>query len=446
MIDFFFIQIVFTLAKYLGYATGISNLKYTSFFLIFSLIWVIAGFVNEIYRINKFSMLRSIGKNLMSTILLHIALLSCIILTVDVYQFSMKFFLCLYALTGFFIMLVRAIFKLTCKYFEFSGFEQRKVIIVGATRSGKALFDFFKSHDFSRYQFKGFFDDDPNTALVGPDLIKGKLNDIQSFCKSENIAEIYFALPLKHEKIIKHLSAFCDDNFIYLRIVPDFSKVVAENYNVYLFDSVPVFTPRSEPLGITLNAAVKRAFDIGFSLAVIMFIFPFVVPVIALAIRIDTNGPIIFKQLRRGKKNKLFECYKFRTMHVNVDTNTQAMKDDPRITRVGKFLRKSNLDELPQFVNVLLGNMSVVGPRPHISKQDEYAKIIGKYGFRHFVTPGITGYAQVNGFRGETKEPALMEKRVEYDVKYMETWSLSLDLKIIMQTVWLMLKGQKQAY
>lgn len=446
MIDFFFIEIAFTMVKYLGFASGVSNLKYTSFFLIFSLIWVIAGFVNEIYRINKFSLIRSIGRNLLSTILLHLMLLMTIVFSVDFYQFSLKFYVTIYTLTGFFIVIVRTAFKLTCKYFEFSGFEQRKVIIVGTTRSGKALFDFFKSHDFSRYQFKGFFDDRPNTKLIDAELIKGKLNDIETFCKEEDIGEIYFALSSRHEKTIKLLSQFCDDNFIYLRIVPDFSKAVADHYNVYLFDSVPVFTPRSEPLGITLNAAVKRAFDIAFSATVILAIFPIVVPIIAVAIRLDSNGPIIFKQLRRGRKNKLFECYKFRTMKIDADHHTQATKDDPRVTRVGRFLRKSNLDELPQFVNVLLGNMSVVGPRPHISKQDEYAKIIGKYKFRHFVMPGITGYAQVNGFRGETKEPALMEKRVEYDVKYMENWSLLLDVKIILQTIWLMLRGQKGAY
>ena len=142
----------------------------------------------------------------------------------------------------------------------------------------------------------------------------------------------------------------------------------------------------------------------------------------------------------------LFECYKFRTMYLDANQNVQATKNDPRVTRVGRFLRKTNLDELPQFVNVLLGNMSVVGPRPHISKQDDYAKVIQKYRFRNFVTPGITGYAQVNGFRGETKETYQMEKRIEYDVKYMENWSLMLDVKIILQTIWLMFKGQKGAY
>lgn len=445
LIDIYFIQIVFSLVQQLGVSKEISDLRYTSFFVIFSLIWVIAGFLNEIHRINKFSLIRSIGRNLFCTVLVHFSLLMVIVLLVHQYQFSLKFFVFVYGLTTVLIMGARVAFKLTWKYFEFSGFDQRKVIIVGATRSGKALHEFFVAHDYTRYHFKGFFDNHPEQALVNKNLIQGNIVEVEEFCIKENISEIYFALPLRYETMIQNLSKFADDNFIYLRIVPDFCKAVAEKYNVFLFDSIPVFTPRNEPLGISINAGIKRLFDIIFSLFVIAIIFPITFPIIAIAIRIDSNGPIIFKQFRRGKKNILFECYKFRTMRINNNPDRQATKNDPRITRIGKFLRKTNLDELPQFVNVLLGSMSVVGPRPHISKQDEYSRIIKKYKFRSFVTPGITGYAQVNGYRGETKEPAQMEKRVEYDVKYMENWSLTLDIKIICLTIWIMLKGQKNA-
>ena len=167
----------------------------------------------------------------------------------------------------------------------------------------------------------------------------------------------------------------------------------------------------------------------------------------AIVIRLDSPGPIFFKQLRPGKKNKLFDCYKFRTMYVNHNGELQATKNDSRITKIGRFMRKTNIDEIPQFFNVLLGNMSVVGPRPNmISQLEEYSKSIGNYKVRHFVTPGITGYAQVNGFRGETKEIGLMEKRVQYDVQYIENWSLALDLKIIFLTIWNMVKGEKNAY
>jgi putative colanic acid biosynthesis UDP-glucose lipid carrier transferase len=278
-------------------------------------------------------------------------------------------------------------------------------------------------------------------------LIKGKIADLAAFCQRENIDEIYFALPPGNDHLLAKISKFADDNFIYLRITPDFGEGVTDKYNVFMLDSIPVLTTRKEPLGVAINQWMKRLFDIAFSLTVMLTVFPFLLPVVAIAIKLDSKGPVFFKQPRRGRKNMLFDCYKFRTMYIHNVSERQATKDDPRITRIGRFLRKTNLDEVPQFINVLMGNMSVVGPRPHINSQlEEYGEAIKKYRVRHFVTPGITGYAQVNGYRGETKEVRLMEKRVEYDVIYMENWSLSLDIKIIFLTVWNMIKGEKSAY
>jgi putative colanic acid biosynthesis UDP-glucose lipid carrier transferase len=346
-----------------------------------------------------------------------------------------------------FIIISRIAYKILSKYFEFSGFDQRRFIIVGATQTGKSIHNFFASHAFNRYHFRGFFDDVSESEYCDNSLIKGRIKDLKDFCVKENIDEIYFALALTEKTLFEDIRKFADDNCIYLRFAPDFSGVVKDNYNLMMYDSMPILTTRKEPLGVSINAALKRAFDIAFSLTVILTVFPFVVPIIAFAIRLNSKGPIIFKQLRPGKKNKLFECYKFRTMAVNTSSEFQATKNDPRVTSVGKFLRKTNLDELPQFINVLLGNMSVVGPRPNmVSQLEEYSRKIESYRVRHFVTPGITGYAQVNGFRGETREEGLMEKRVEYDVMYLENWSLSLDIKIIFLTVWNMFRGEKSAY
>jgi putative colanic acid biosynthesis UDP-glucose lipid carrier transferase len=447
ILDFYLISLAFSLTKKLGFTAGIPDGQETSFFVIFSLVWVIAGFLNEIYRINKFSLIRSISISLFGTLLVHFCLLSIILYTTNSYPLNVQFLPFVYLFTATFFIGSRIIYKLTWKYFEFSGFDQRSVIIIGATRSGRALYNFFVAHDFSKYNFRGFFDDNADPLIVSKDLIRGKVKDVTDYCLKNNIDEIYFALPPGNDALLKEISKFADDNFIYLRITPDLGEAVTDKYNVFMLDSIPVITTRKEPLGVALNAGLKRLFDIVFSLLVILLIFPIIVPIVALAIRLDSAGPIIFKQLRQGKKNKLFECYKFRTMYVNNASERQATKNDPRVTRVGRFLRKSNLDEVPQFVNVLMGNMSVVGPRPHISaQQEQYSKTIEKYKVRHFVTPGITGYAQVNGFRGETKEIGLMEKRVEYDVNYMENWSLSLDIKIIFLTVWNMISGEKSAY
>ncbi|HTE32291.1 MAG TPA: undecaprenyl-phosphate glucose phosphotransferase [Chryseolinea sp.] len=447
ILDFYLISLAFSVTRKFGLDDGIPDNQEMSFFLIFSLIWVISGFLNEIYRINKFSAFKNIVWSLLGSLLVHFCLLMLLLFTTNSYQVNNVFLPVVYALTAGLLILSRGAYKMTWKYFEFSGFDQRKVVVVGATHSGRALYDFFESHDFSKYNFKGFFDDNPDPLIVHRALIKGRIADLTGYCQKESIDEIYFALPQGHEDLLSKISKFADDNFIYLRITPDFGEVVSDKYNMFMLDSIPVLTTRKEPLGVAVNVFLKRLFDIAFSLLVILTIFPILFPIVAIAIKLDSEGPILFKQPRQGKKNKLFDCYKFRSMYIHGVSERQATKDDPRITRVGRFLRKTNLDEVPQFLNVLMGNMSVVGPRPHISSQlDQYGAAIKKYKVRHFVTPGITGYAQVNGYRGETKEVSLMEKRVEYDVIYMENWSLSLDIKIIFLTVWNMVKGEKSAY
>ena len=203
-----------------------------------------------------------------------------------------------------------------------------------------------------------------------------------------------------------------------------------------------------EVLDEVRNKAIKRTFDVLFSLVVLLTIFPLLFLIVAIAIKLSSPGPVFFKQLRTGLNGKEFWCYKFRSMRVNkASDKLQATKDDPRKTRVGDFLRKSNIDEIPQFINVLIGDMSVVGPRPHMIKHTEdYSELIDNYMDRHLVKPGITGLAQVRGFRGETRELHQMAGRVRLDVFYIQNWSLALDLKIIYRTVRNVVQGEKLAY
>ena len=205
---------------------------------------------------------------------------------------------------------------------------------------------------------------------------------------------------------------------------------------------------RQEPLDSTSSRRIKRAFDVTFSLGVILFIFTWLFPILALLVKLSGRGPVFFKQVRLGKDNEQFVCWKFRSMRMNKEADSkQATKNDPRVTAVGRFLRKSNLDEMPQFFNVLFGHMSIVGPRPHpLRLNEQYRDIIDKYMVRHFVRPGITGWAQVNGLRGETQTPELMERRVELDVWYLENWSFWLDLKIVVKTVTNMFGKDEKAY
>jgi putative colanic acid biosynthesis UDP-glucose lipid carrier transferase len=448
IIDFWLINLAFTVTRQLGVNLGSTSVKEaTAFFLIFSLIWVIAGFLFKIYQLDTVSLIRAISINVLATFAVHVMMICVILSAFNLFVVVPRSLALLYLVAAVLIMSSRVLLKLVLKYLEFSAFSNRKVIIIGATRSAKTLYQFFYAHQSAGYDFRGCFDDEFDKTSPLKKFIVGNLASAKEFCLREGIDEIYFTLPLTHKDLLEDMLKFADDNFIYFRIAPDFGNVMEGNCDLFLLNSIPVLTTRKEPLRASFNAVLKRTFDIFFSLAVICVIFPFVFPVIAAAIRLDSAGPIIFKQLRPGKKNKLFDCYKFRTMNVNASTEVQATKDDPRVTRVGRVLRKTNLDELPQFFNVLLGSMSVVGPRPNlVSQLEQYSKTIRQYKLRHFITPGITGYAQVNGFRGETRDHQLMEKRVQYDVLYLENWSLSLDIKIIWLTVWNMLKGDGNAY
>jgi putative colanic acid biosynthesis UDP-glucose lipid carrier transferase len=209
-----------------------------------------------------------------------------------------------------------------------------------------------------------------------------------------------------------------------------------------------VLSVRREPLENIFNRWLKRTFDIVVSSLVTIFILSWLFPLLGLLIYLESPGPIVFVQQRSGKNNKPFGCYKFRSMTVNNTTEaTQATKNDKRVTRIGKFIRKTSLDEFPQFLNVLKGEMSIIGPRPHMLQHTEnFSNMEEQYMVRQFLKPGITGWAQVNGYRGEIRELAHIKKRVEYDLWYLENWSLWLDIRIVFLTVFNVFKGEENAY
>lgn len=240
---------------------------------------------------------------------------------------------------------------------------------------------------------------------------------------------------------------FAESHAIHFYIIPGTTPYIHRRLHFDRIGDVPILSIRQEPLESPINEAIKRGFDILFSSVALLF-SPIIFIPVAIAIKCSSPGPVFFKQKRTGLRGKEFNCYKFRTMKLNNNSDkVQATKDDPRITRVGEFLRKTSIDELPQFWNVLKGDMSVVGPRPHMIKHtEEYSKLIDTYMVRHLIKPGITGWAQVNGYRGETKELWQMKMRVQYDVWYIENWDFFFDLKIIYLTVLNAIKGEKNAY
>ncbi len=263
-----------------------------------------------------------------------------------------------------------------------------------------------------------------------------------------SVDEIFCALPVSASSKIEALMRDADKNLIRFKIIPEYYIHSKRSMSVQNFDHIPVITTRAEPLENLMNRAIKRLFDIAFSTCIILFVLSWLFPILAIIIKWQSKGPVFFVQLRSGRDNLPFKCFKFRSMRVNSDSDKkQATRNDSRVTKIGALMRRTSLDELPQFFNVLIGGMSVVGPRPHmLSHTEEYSALIDQFMVRHFLKPGITGWAQVNGFRGETKTTDDMLGRVEADVWYLENWSFLLDLKIVFLTVWNTAKGEENAF
>ncbi|MDD2244618.1 MAG: exopolysaccharide biosynthesis polyprenyl glycosylphosphotransferase [Dysgonamonadaceae bacterium] len=338
-----------------------------------------------------------------------------------------------------FYILKVTIFYFIYKFLKFrykKGISNQRVVILGLNETSIILGKLLNNNPILGYKFVGYIsdkDESDNTISLG------KIDDLSTIAENHKINMIFVTNPLYFTvNKTKELLAFSNKIGLRLRYI-----IMNGYWNRFVNKKVEstgyfeMFNPQEIPLDNFSLRTQKRIFDIIFSLIVILLIFTWLFPILALIIKLDSNGPIFFVQPRTGINNKTFNCLKFRTMKVNNEANTlQAQKNDSRITRFGSFLRHYNIDELPQFINVLLGHMSVVGPRPHMLKHtDQYTKLIEYYKVRHFVKPGITGWAQVNGYRGLTDELWKMEKRVEFDMEYLEKWNLFWDIKIILMTL-----------
>lgn len=329
------------------------------------------------------------------------------------------------------------------KSYRMRGFNFKRVVVVGCGAVGKRLCDELDSDQGYGYKVLGMFDSKDNAE--GCAYYKGELNDVEAFVKENLIDEMYYTLP--DNEVVSRMVTIAENNAVDFYYVPQISRNFTRQLTLDSIGRVPVMSIRSNPLSNSFNKFVKRTFDFLLS-SVAMLLSPIVLIPVGIAIKLSSPGPIFFKQKRTGYRGEEFWCYKFRTMKVNNEADTkQASREDPRKTKLGDFLRKTSIDELPQFYNVWKGDMSIVGPRPHMLKHtQDYSALISKYMLRHTIKPGITGWAQVNGYRGQTNHLWQMEKRVEYDVWYAENWNIMLDIKIIFLTVWNVFKGEKNAY
>ncbi len=364
----------------------------------------------------------------------------------EISETKARYILCFYAFLVFVLPGWWIFARKVLKMYRSKGYNFKRVIIIGSGRSGKLLESELLSDTGYGYKLMGIFDDNEELRKTHP-LYRGTTADVEDFAVLNNIDEIYCALPTNAEEKVLSLMHFAEMHAIHFYIIPGTTPYLHRRLHFDRIGDVPILSIRQEPLERPINEAIKRGFDIVFSSIVLLFSPLLFIPV-AIAIKCSSPGPVFFKQKRTGLRGKEFYCYKFRTMRLNNNSDkVQATKDDPRVTRVGEFLRKTSIDELPQFWNVLKGDMSVVGPRPHMIKHtEEYSKLIDTYMVRHLIKPGITGWAQVNGYRGETKELWQMKMRVQYDVWYIENWDFFFDLKIIYLTVVNAIKGEKNAY
>ncbi len=365
----------------------------------------------------------------------HLIVFLALLYVMDVESLPWQVLIELYVMQCFSFLLWRAASQWILKRYRSRGGNIRKVVIVGCRTTADRLYEEMRHDAGYGYEVCGFYD-----VYCPPDfrhkhLYRGNIDDLARYIESERIDELFYTLSGEEGAVVRRLVGLCDRNMIRFNFVPQMSSHLARNLRPETIGAVPVLGIHSNPLDNPVNTFVKRTFDIVFSSA-FLIISPLIFIPVAIAVKLSSPGPVFFRQLRTGYKGESFYCWKFRTMRVNDDADKrQATRNDPRTTKVGEFLRRTSIDELPQFINVFLGNMSVVGPRPHMLKHTEdYSRLLEQYMVRHLIKPGITGWAQVRGYRGQTDELWQMERRIEHDIWYMEHWSFLLDCKIIIST------------
>jgi putative colanic acid biosynthesis UDP-glucose lipid carrier transferase len=415
--------------------------------IVCNLIWLVCTAMFGLYRQHGFITLEQIYRGTLRSVVLHFLLYALYLIFSKEVDFSRTFIIVFYGLLSVSFILNRFV-GTSMQYVFLNKFKgARKVAVMGSNGTALRVSTYLQNQ--RNLEFCGFVGNDADIYTEPGEIVPEFVSRQISEAAKRGVKDIYVAVSLDRMSQLHALEEEADKQCVRLKFVPDLGGQISSSYMInYLGTEFPVITLRKEPLEDVSNRFKKRVFDLIFSTLVIVFILSWLYPIIALIIKLQSKGPVLFKQLRSGRDDEPFWCYKFRSMTVNADSdNKQASKSDARVTPIGKFLRRSSLDEMPQFFNVFLGSMSVVGPRPHmLNHTTAYKEIIDNYMVRHFLKPGITGWAQVHGFRGETRRPEDMENRVKYDISYLESWTAMLDVKIIFMTVINIIRGEDNAY
>jgi putative colanic acid biosynthesis UDP-glucose lipid carrier transferase len=419
------------------------NIAIGSYIVYQTIAWISAAYLVKFYEIFRFStpieIISKIVKQAVLFLLLVIAYFPFFKETIFKGTVIAMFITSVVLLITFSKFLLYYILK---EYRIVTGSNFRNAVILGCTPEAIRLKNLFESRNDYGYRFLGYFSDRKSDLKI-----KGNLKDLKPFVIENSVDEIYCSLTEISNEHLKDLIDFADENNKTIKFIPDSKEIFSKNLRIDYYDFFPVLSLQKTFLHEPVVKGFKRLFDIIFSLVVIVGLLSWLAPLLSILIKLESRGPVFFKQGRPGIDENEFFCYKFRSMKINKTTEKAASKNDPRVTQIGKLMRKTSMDELPQFVNVLFGDMSVVGPRPHLWVQNRvYGNTVKKYMVRHCVKPGITGLAQVSGFRGEIHTDADMVNRIQLDVFYIENWSFIMDLKIILQTVANIFKGDEKAY
>lgn len=374
---------------------------------------------------------------------------ACIMTFSGISIFSPLFFVVYFFILFVVLSIYRIIIRHSLIIYCAKGKHKRYAVFIGGGNNMQMLFEEMEGSLASIYEVVGYFDIVPNDIFSSQCPYLGSPDSFADFMSGKtSIKHVFCSLSMEQGRYNFSIMNYCENHLLYFHGVPNVCKGFPQRIWHSMIGNMPILNLRYEPLSKVENRFLKRLFDIVLSGIFLVTIFPVIYLVVGTIIKLTSPGPVFFKQMRTGLNGREFKCYKFRSMRVNDEADKkQATVDDPRKTKFGDFLRRSNIDELPQFINVFKGEMSIVGPRPHMLAHTEtYARLIDKYMVRHFIKPGVTGWAQTHGFRGETKELSQMEGRVQADIWYMEHWTILLDLYIIYKTIANVIVGERNAY
>lgn len=416
------------------------NFSFLSYITVF---WLLLAYFTNFYSIYRYtSLVKLITQSITQYFIFFLAYLSYFSLFKEGEVIANQKLTFVFIISS--ITFVKLLIFTILKIYRSEGKDFRNVVLFGDLKSAKILQNLFNERNDLGYKFYGFFSENEFKSKFYLGCTKKGFQ----FILDNNIDEIYYnPIEIPPKKIIK-IRKFASQNDLDLRLIPENNAIYSKDFVLEFFGTVPILKPQTLPFEKIETHIIKRIFDICFSLMTCIFILSWMLPILWIIIRLDSKGPLFFKQKRDGRNGKQFYCYKLRSMRVNSQANIlSASKNDEKITKVGAFLRRTSLDEMPQFWNVLKGDMSVVGPRPHMNLHTKKYEIeVDNYLIRNSVKPGITGLAQISGFRGEVIKKSDIKNRVRLDIFYIENWTFILDIKIIVKTLFNVFSPEEKAY